>query len=62
MPKDRAAWASWNYLGSSADLRASEGQAKPVFVTYWINKLQNLDTHKQVRQHGDMGGALSSVR
>jgi predicted NAD/FAD-binding protein len=52
MPKDRGAWASWNYLGSSADLSESEGQAKPVFVTYWINKLQNLDTHKQVGQQG----------
>lgn len=52
MPKDRAAWASWNYLGSSADLSDGEGQAKPVFVTYWINKLQNLNTDKQVGRHG----------
>jgi len=32
MPRRRAAWASWNYIGSGDGL----------CVTYWMNKLQNL--------------------
>ncbi len=38
MPKRRAAWASWNYLGG--DNAAS--------VTYWMNRLQNLDCGRDV--------------
>ncbi|CAN0335515.1 unnamed protein product, partial [Scytosiphon promiscuus] len=45
MPKRRAAWSSWNYLGKSTEIAAaaSKGQAaeaKPVFVTYWLNKVR----------------------
>lgn len=39
MPKRKAAWSSWNYL--------SEGprdQSQQVSVTYWMNKLQPLNT------------------
>ena len=36
MPKRRAAWASWNYLG---DFEQNERQ---VSVTYWMNQLQSL--------------------
>ena len=36
MPKRRAAWAAWNHLGLS-------GQAGEGGVTYWMNRLQNLD-------------------
>eukprot|EP00752_Nemacystus_decipiens_P004454 g4067.t1 len=48
MPTRRAAWSAWNYLGRSSEIAAaaSKGQAaetKPVFVTYWLNALQNLD-------------------
>ncbi|MSP03060.1 MAG: FAD-dependent oxidoreductase [Acetobacteraceae bacterium] len=35
MPKRRAVWASWNYLGQS-------GADKLPGVTYWMNRLQNL--------------------
>jgi len=38
MPKKRRAWASWNYLG--ADGGAS--------VSYWMNRLQNLDCEKDI--------------
>ncbi len=38
MPKRRRAWASWNYSQSSA-----EGVAADVAVTYWMNRLQNID-------------------
>lgn len=36
MPKQRRAWASWNYVGE----RAGEGCA----ITYWMNRLQKLNT------------------
>ncbi|MCX5579424.1 NAD(P)/FAD-dependent oxidoreductase [Kaistia terrae] len=38
MPKRRRVWSSWNYIGE----RQSEG-AQPLCVTYWMNRLQNLD-------------------
>jgi predicted NAD/FAD-binding protein len=39
MPKAKSAWTSWNYIGNSAAV----GEEKPVFVTYWLNKLQKLN-------------------
>ena len=39
MPRRRAAWASWNYMGG-----AVEARARKVSVTYWMNRLQNLQT------------------
>ncbi|MFN0023413.1 MAG: NAD(P)/FAD-dependent oxidoreductase [Parvularculaceae bacterium] len=38
MPRRRRAWASWNYLG---------GAAGPS-VTYWMNRLQNLRSDREV--------------
>lgn len=38
MPRRRRVWSSWNYIGESRD----EG-AQPLCVTYWMNRLQNLD-------------------
>jgi predicted NAD/FAD-binding protein len=46
MPKSRSAWASWNYIGTTAGIEAASD--KPVFVTYWLNRLQNLQTDKQI--------------
>jgi uncharacterized protein len=37
MPRRRNAWASWNSIGSSQ----ADG-SEPCFVTYWMNRLQNL--------------------
>ena len=37
MPRRRACWSSWNYM---ADKPGDE--EAPVFVTYWLNRLQNL--------------------
>jgi predicted NAD/FAD-binding protein len=34
MPRRRAAWSSWNYIGSR------DAQADSVGVTYWMNRLQ----------------------
>ncbi|KAG5191113.1 Mycolic acid cyclopropane synthetase-domain-containing protein [Tribonema minus] len=49
MPRRRAAWSAWNYMGDSADAAArGGGGAKPVYVTYWLNKLQNLDCRDSV--------------
>lgn len=39
MPRRRGTWASWNYVGHGA---ASAGCA----VTYWMNRLQGLETPK----------------
>lgn len=39
MPRRRSLWASWNYL---ADDVVDEG--RKVAVTYWMNRLQNLET------------------
>ncbi|GFP83401.1 probable fatty acid methyltransferase [Phtheirospermum japonicum] len=33
MPKNRAAWSSWNFLGTNNN---------KVFITYWLNALQNI--------------------
>ena len=38
MPRSKAAWTSWNYIGNTT----SNSNEKPVFVSYWLNKLQNL--------------------
>jgi len=40
MPKRRAVWSSWNYIGSR-DV-AGDG----VCVTYWMNRLQNIESEK----------------
>ena len=36
MPRRRAAWSSWNYIGSR------DGPADSVGVTYWMNRLQSI--------------------
>jgi predicted NAD/FAD-binding protein len=38
MPKRARVWSSWNYIGESC-----EGGDRPLCVTYWMNRLQNLD-------------------
>ncbi len=42
MPRRRKAWASWNYM--AAREASSEATLSPVALTYWMNRLQNLDT------------------
>ena len=44
MPRRRAAWSSWNYLGQ----RAREGGERDLCVTYWMNRLQGLDDPRQI--------------
>ena len=41
MPKRRAVWSSWNYIGSA-------GSRCSVCVTYWMNRLQPLGTNTAV--------------
>ena len=41
MPRRRGAWASWNYLGGDVGERG-----RKVSVTYWMNRLQNLETEE----------------
>lgn len=45
MPRRRGAWSSWNYL---ADGRGESDRSKPVSLTYWMNRLQNLRTNRPV--------------
>lgn len=40
MPIEKRAWSSWNYLGG--------GAGAPVCVTYWMNRLQKLNTERQI--------------
>jgi len=40
MPQKKRAWSSWNYMGG--------GAGAPVCVTYWMNRLQNLKTARQI--------------
>jgi predicted NAD/FAD-binding protein len=39
MPKRERVWSSWNYIGE-----AQAGAEQPLCVTYWMNRLQNLDS------------------
>ncbi len=42
MPKRRLAWAAWNTISTETGSE-KERRSDPVCVTYWMNKLQNLD-------------------
>jgi uncharacterized protein len=42
MPQRRRAWASWNYLETG-----HSGAAPKLCVSYWMNRLQPLTTHRQ---------------
>jgi uncharacterized protein len=42
MPRRRAVWSSWNYIGGEAEARERAS------VTYWMNRLQNLPTKTNV--------------
>ncbi len=43
MPKRRATWGSWNYIGARGD----DGET-PLCVSYWMNRLQSLPTRRQL--------------
>ncbi|ASP32660.1 NAD(P)/FAD-dependent oxidoreductase [Labrenzia sp. VG12] len=43
MPKNKRVWASWNYM---SDREA--GETRDVTVSYWMNRLQNIDRAKPV--------------
>ena len=42
MPRRKTAWSAWNAVGTPA------GSAQPISVTYWMNRLQNLDPKHDV--------------
>ena len=42
MPKRRAVWSSWNYIGSPSSVR------NDVCVTYWMNRLQSIKSEKSL--------------
>lgn len=41
MPKRKQVWSSWNYIGAKAS-----GEDRQLCVTYWMNRLQNLETSR----------------
>jgi uncharacterized protein len=43
MPKRRAVWSSWNYVGKQTDEASSA-----VPISYWMNRLQNLNPAQDV--------------
>jgi len=42
MPKRKRAWSSWNYT------TLQDGDARRLSVTYWMNRLQNIDERKPI--------------
>ena len=42
MPKTRRVWGSWNFIESEEQRRNTE-----VSLTYWMNRLQNIDLSEQ---------------
>lgn len=42
MPRERRVWSSWNYL------RPGDAADAPVYVTYWMNRLQRLRGKRQL--------------
>ncbi len=43
MPRRRACWAAWNYVAA-----AGADPAAPATVTYWMNRLQSLETDQPI--------------
>jgi len=43
MPKSKRVWASWNYMSDR-----DAGETRDVTVSYWMNRLQNIDRSKPV--------------
>ncbi len=43
MPKRRAVWSSWNYVGQQSD-----NDSSGVPISYWMNRLQNIDARHDV--------------
>ena len=44
MPKRRGAWAAWNYASNSSSKRSRVGNTNDLCLTYWMNRLQSIDT------------------
>jgi uncharacterized protein len=44
MPRRRSVWASWNYVGGTAE----DDAGRPLCVSYWMNHLQSLPTRRQL--------------
>ena len=43
MPKNKKVWSSWNYINANNDEEANN-----LSVTYWMNKLQKINTKDQI--------------
>jgi predicted NAD/FAD-binding protein len=47
MPRRRRVWSSWNYLADGDEQGGNDG-GRDVSLTYWMNRLQNLETERPV--------------
>jgi hypothetical protein len=45
MPKSKAAWTSWNFIGYSKE---KGNGSRPVYVSYWLNKLQKFSHSRNI--------------
>ena len=49
MPQRRAAWSSWNYIQPvAATAEDNAYHERPLCVSYWMNQLQALPTHRDI--------------
>ena len=57
MPSDRRVWSAWNSVE-----RTHDDGTRPVSVTYWMNKLQSLDTDVDVLVTLNPAGSIDEDR
>jgi uncharacterized protein len=57
MPKRRSVWSSWNYVGRRSDIATSA-----VPVSYWMNRLQNIDAAHDVFISLNPGRTINPAR
>jgi hypothetical protein len=57
MPSNRRVWSAWN-----AVQRGEDDGSKPVSVSYWMNRLQSLDTNTDLFVTLNPGGSLDDSR
>ena len=48
MPKRRRVWAAWNYLAAASSAQPAGAEPGLPTVTYWMNRLQNLDCGREL--------------
>ena len=47
MPRNKSAWTCWNYMSVANNQKPVDSQ-QPVYVSYWLNKLQHLKHPREI--------------